>query len=47
MKLRRIMNEKAISIFHDNQIADLYPDFVFKERQVEIEIDKVVYIFSL
>ena len=29
------MNEKAISGgFHDDQIADLYPDFVFKERQI-------------
>ena len=47
MKLKWTMNEKAISILHDNQIADFYPDFLFKERQVEIEIDKLVYIFSL
>ena len=33
IKLRRTMNEKAISILHDDQIVDLYPDFVFKERQ--------------
>ena len=33
IKLRQTMNEKAISISHDNQIADLYPDFVFKEGQ--------------
>ena len=40
IKLRQTMNEKAISILHDDQIANLYPD------SVEIEIDKVVYISS-
>ena len=33
IKLRRTMNEKAISILHDDQMGDLYPDLVFKERQ--------------
>ena len=33
VKLRRSMNERPISIMHDSDIADLYPDFVFRERQ--------------
>ena len=33
MKLRHTMNEHPISIMHDSDIADLYPDFVFRERQ--------------
>ena len=33
IKLRQTMNEKAITILPDDQITDLYPDIVFKERQ--------------
>ena len=33
VKLRRTMNEHPISVMHDSDIADLYPDFVFRERQ--------------
>ena len=33
IKLRRTMNERAISIEDEIDISDLYPDFVFRERQ--------------
>ena len=33
IKQRWTVKEKAISILHDGQNADLYPDFVFKEKQ--------------
>ena len=33
VKLRCTMNERPISIMHDSDITDLYPDFVFRERQ--------------
>ena len=33
VKLRRTMNERPISIMHDSDITDLYPDFVFREGQ--------------
>ena len=34
------MKEKAIAILPDDQITDLYPDIVFKERQSQ-NINKV------
>ena len=33
IKLRRTMNERAISIEDEIKLSDLYPDFVFRERQ--------------
>ena len=33
IKLRRTMNERAISIKDEIELSDLYPDFVFRERQ--------------
>ena len=33
IKLRRTMNERAISIEDEIELSDLYPDFVFRERQ--------------
>ena len=33
IKLRRTMNERAISIGDEIELSDLYPDFVFRERQ--------------
>ena len=33
VKLRCTMNECPISIMHDSDITDLYPDFVFREGQ--------------
>ena len=40
IKLRQTMKEKAIAILPDDQITDLYPDIVFKERQSQ-NINKV------
>ena len=31
--MRRSMNERAISIEDKNELSNLYPDFVFQERQ--------------
>ena len=33
IKLRRTMNEQAISIEDETELSNLYPDFVFRERQ--------------
>ena len=33
IKLRRTMNERTISIGDEIELSDLYPDFVFRERQ--------------
>ena len=33
VKLRCTMNERPISIMHDSDVTDLYPDFVFREGQ--------------
>ena len=33
IKLRRTMNERAISIEDEIELSDLYPDFAFRERQ--------------
>ena len=33
VKLRCTMNECPISIMHDSDITDLYPDFVFRAGQ--------------
>ena len=33
IKLRCTMNEHAISIEDETELSDLYPDFVFRERQ--------------
>ena len=33
IKLRRTANERPISIDHEDRIAALYSDFVFKKRQ--------------
>ena len=33
VKLRCTANERPISIDHEDRIAVLYPDFVFKKRQ--------------
>lgn len=32
VKLRHTVNERLISIDHDDRIATLYSDFVFKQR---------------
>ena len=32
VKIRRTMNERAISISHESDIKALYPDLVFKEK---------------
>ena len=40
LKLRPTMNERPISIKHDSDIADLYPDFVFWEGQSQGTIDR-------
>ena len=40
LKLRHTMNERLISIMHDSDIADLYPDFVFREGQNQGAIDR-------
>ena len=29
----KLMSKKLISVWHGDQIADLYPNFVFKQRQ--------------
>ena len=33
IKLRCTMNERAISIGDETELSDLYPDFLFCERQ--------------
>ena len=33
IKLRRTVNERPISINHENRNAALYPDFVFNQKQ--------------
>ena len=33
VKLRHTANEHPLSIDHEDRIATLYPDFVFKKRQ--------------
>ena len=33
IKLRRTINERAISIEEETELSNLYPDFVFQERQ--------------
>ena len=33
VKLRRTMNERSISIMHDSDTTDLYPDFILGEGQ--------------
>ena len=33
IKLRRTMNERAISIEDEIELSNLYPNFVFRERQ--------------
>ena len=40
VKLRRTMNERPISIMHDSDITDLYPDFVLSEGQNQGAIDR-------
>ena len=32
IKLKRTMNEQAISVDNESEIKSLYPDIVFKER---------------
>ena len=34
VKIRHKMNEQPISIKHDRDLTSLYPDFVFKEKQL-------------
>ena len=40
LKLRHTMNERPISVKHDSDIADLYPDFVIREGQNQGAIDR-------
>ena len=44
IKLRRTMNEHAISIEDEIELSDLYPDFVFRERQKQV--GKYILYFS-
>ena len=32
IRIRRTINERALSIKNDNDLKSLYPDFVFRDR---------------
>ena len=38
IRIRRTANERALSIKNDNDLKSLYPDFVFRDRQLMTNI---------
>ena len=39
------MNEQPISVDHKSEIKSIYPDFVFKEREIQHH-EEVILVFS-
>lgn len=45
IKLKLTMNEWTISVDHRSETKSLYPDFVFREREMEHH-EEVLFVFS-